>query len=679
MDKIIEELISKMTLEEKVSMCHGSGLFRTEAVERLGIPALKMSDGPMGVRKEFNNDKWEPIGNTDDFVTYLPCNTALAATWNTELAYESGKLLGAEARGRGKDVILAPGINIHRSPLCGRNFEYMSEDPYLISRLAVPFIKGVQENDVAACVKHLALNNQETERLNVNVEVDERTLREIYLPGFEAAVKEADSYTIMSAYNKFRGEHCSHNQYLLNDILKGEWEYEGVVISDWGAVHDTYEAAYKGMDIEMSVTDNFDDYFLANPLIEKIKSGEIEEKVIDDKVRRILKLMFKLKIFSEDRFKGAYNTAEHREKTLKVARESVVLLKNENSLLPLDEKKLKTLAVIGDNAERLHSNGGGSAEIKALYEISPLMGIKMKLGGNMKINFARGYSEKEEDREKLLSEAIEAAKNADAVVIVGGLNHNFDTEGADRNDIKLPYGQDELINKVLEINKNTAVVILSGSPVEMSGWISKAQAVVQSWYTGMEGGRALAEVLFGDVNPSGKLPVTFPNTIEQSPAHKIGEFPGDTDVHYDEGVFVGYRYFTSNNIKPLFCFGHGLSYTNFLYSNLSITKEEREEEIKIKVTFSIENIGDAAGAETAQLYVRDIDSSVERPIMELKGFSKVFLKPGEMKEIEINLDKSSLTFYSQVQKSWILEKGEFEVLISSSCEDIRLRDKFEII
>jgi beta-glucosidase len=337
MEKIIEEIINKMTLEEKVSMCHGNGLFRTEAVERLGIPALKMSDGPMGVRKEFTNDKWIPIGNSDDFATYLPCNTALAATWNTELAYESGKLLGAEARGRGKDIILAPGINIHRSPLCGRNFEYMSEDPYLVSRLAVPFIKGVQENDVAACVKHFALNNQETERLNVDVEADERTLREIYLPGFEAAVKEADSYTIMSAYNKFRGEHCSHNQYLLNDILKGEWEYEGVVISDWGAVHDTFEAAYKGMDIEMSVTDNFDDYFLANPLIEKVKSGEIEEKVIDDKVRRILMLMFKLKMFSKDRAKGAYNTADHREKTLKVARESVVLLKNENSMLPLDE------------------------------------------------------------------------------------------------------------------------------------------------------------------------------------------------------------------------------------------------------------------------------------------------------------------------------------------------------
>jgi beta-glucosidase len=678
MDRIIEELISKMTLEEKVSMCHGNGLFRTEAVERLGIPALKMSDGPMGVRKEYNNDKWEPIGNSDDFVTYLPCNTALAATWNTELAYESGKVLGAEARGRGKDVILAPGINIHRSPLCGRNFEYMSEDPYLISRLAVPFIKGVQENDVAACVKHFALNNQETERLNVNVEVDERALREIYLPGFEAAVKEADSYTIMSAYNKLRGEHCSHNQYLLNDILKGEWEYEGVVISDWGAVHDTYEAAYKGLDIEMSVTDNFDDYFLANPLIDKVKSGEIEEKVIDDKVRRILKLMFKLKIFAEDRFKGAYNTAEHRAKTLKVARESVVLLKNENAMLPLNEKNLKTLAVIGDNAEKLHSNGGGSAEIKALYEISPLMGLKMKLGGNVKVSFARGYSEKEEDREKLLLEAVEAAKKADAVVIVGGLNHNYDVEGADRKDMKLPYAQDELINKVLEANKNTAVVILSGSPVEMDKWLPKAQAVVQSWYAGMEGGVALADVLLGDINPSGKLPVTFPKTIEDSPAHKIGEFPGGSDVNYSEGLLVGYRYFTTKYTEPLFCFGHGLSYTSFEYSDLNIEEKEEEENIKVKVSFSIMNSGEREGAETAQLYVRDTASSVVRPAYELKGFSKIFLKPGEKKTVEITLDKSSLAFYSEDKKSWLAEAGEFEALIGSSCEDIKLREKFVI-
>ncbi|MDP4088277.1 MAG: glycoside hydrolase family 3 C-terminal domain-containing protein, partial [Bacillota bacterium] len=510
----IEELIGSMTLEEKVSMCHGAGLFRTAAVERLGIPPLKMSDGPMGVRKEFPNDNWNSLDYSDDFVTYLPCNTALAATWNRELAYESGRVLGDEARGRGKDVILAPGINIHRSPLCGRNFEYMSEDPYLISQMAVPFIKGVQENDVAACVKHFALNNQETERLAVNVEVDERTLREIYLPGFEAAVKEGNSYTIMGAYNKYRGTHCSHNDYLINDVLKGQWSYDGVVISDWGAVHDTFEAAYNGLDIEMNVTSSFNEHFMADPLIEKVRSGEIKEEAVNEKVRRILRLMFKLKMFDHDRFKGAYNTREHREKALDTAREAVVLLKNENSMLPLNEKKIKRLAVIGDNAERLHSNGGGSAEIKALYEISPLLGLKMKLGGNTEVGFARGYSsEADADKEKLMKEALQIAKAADTVVFVGGLNHSFDTEGLDRTDLKLPYGQDELIKRIVEVNKNTVVVMISGSPVEMNEWIDDAAAVVQSWYSGIEGGYALAEVLLGDVNPSGKLPVTFPKTL----------------------------------------------------------------------------------------------------------------------------------------------------------------------
>jgi beta-glucosidase len=363
---------------------------------------------------------------------------------------------------------------------------------------------------------------------------------------------------------------------------------------------------------------------------------------------------------------------------LNTARESIILIKNENSVLPLDEKKLTSLAVIGDNSERLHSNGGGSAEIKALYEISPLMGLKMKLGGNMKINFARGYSEVEEDREMLLLEAVEAAKNADAVVVVGGLNHSFDTEGADRKDLKLPYGQDELINKILGVNKNTAVVILSGSPVEMEQWIDKAPAVVQSWYAGMEGGLALAEVLLGEVNPSGKLPVTFPKTLEASPAHKLGEFPGNSDVKYNEGLLAGYRYFTTRNIEPLFCFGHGLSYTSFEYSDLNIYKEADEEETRIRVSFNITNTGDREGAEAAQLYVRDMTSSVERPAFELKGFKKIFLKSGEKKLVDIILDKTSLAFYNEVKKAWLAEAGEFEALVGSSCGDIRLAGKFII-
>lgn len=667
----IEELLKQMTLREKVALIHGNGLFRTEGVERLGIPPLNMSDGPMGVRKEFPNASWEAIDNSDDYVTYLPCNTALAATWNTELAYESGKVLGDEARGRGKDVILAPGINMVRSPLCGRNFEYMGEDPYLAARISVPFIKGVQEHDVAACVKHFALNNQETDRLAINVEVDERALREIYIPAFEAAVKEGNSYTIMGAYNKFRGTFCSHNNYLLNNILKGEWGYDGVVISDWGAVHDTYEAANNGLDIEMNVTYNFDEYFMANPLIEAVEAGKVEEKVIDEKARRILRLMHKIKIFNKERYQGAYNTPEHREKTLNTARESIVLLKNQEGFLPLDKSKIKTLAVIGDNAEKLHSNGGGSAEIKALYEISPLLGLKMKLGGNIKIIFARGYSENEELKQQLFEEAIETAKNADAVIFVGGLTHKLDSEGIDKPDLKLPYGQDELVEELLEVNKNTTVVMLSGSPIDMGPWLEKAPAVVQTWYNGMEGGYALAEVLLGDVNPSGKLPVTFPKTIENSPAHCIGEFPGDKDVHYKEGIFIGYRYFSTFEVEPLFCFGHGLSYTTFDYSGIQVSQEASEEDMNIKVTVDVANTGDRAGAEVVQLYISDVEASVKRPVKELKGFSKIFLTNGEKQTAVFELDKSALAFYNESERCWQVESGEFEILVGSSSEDIR--------
>ncbi|WP_163192947.1 glycoside hydrolase family 3 C-terminal domain-containing protein [Clostridium thermarum] len=674
----IEELLKKMTLEEKVGLIHGNGLFRTEGVERLGIPALKMSDGPMGVRREFPNDNWNSLDYSDDYVTYLPSNTALAATWNRDLAYESGKVLGAEARGRGKDIILAPGINIVRSPLCGRNFEYMSEDPYLAGAMAVPYIKGVQENHVAACVKHFALNNQETERLNVNVEVDERALREIYLPAFEAAVKEGKSYTIMSAYNKFRGTYCSHSNYLLDDILKGEWGYDGVVISDWGAVHDTYEAANCALDIEMNVTNNFDEYFLAKPLIEAVKAGKVDEKVIDEKARRILRLMHRINIFEEGRYSGAYNTAEHREKTLRTAREAIVLLKNDNSVLPLDKNKIKTLAVIGENAEKLHALGGGSAEIKALYEISPLLGLKMKLGGNVEVKYAKGYSENEAQAQQLLEEALDIAEKADAVIFVGGLTHKLDTEGLDKPDLKLPYGQDVLIEKLLQANENTVIVMLSGTPVDMGAWLEKASAVVQTWYNGMEGGYALAEVLLGDVNPSGKLPVTFPKRLEDSPAHSIGEFPGRKDVHYREGIFVGYRHFSTNNVEPLFWFGHGLSYTTFEYNNIKLTKEEREDNIRISVCVDIKNTGNRDGAEVVQLYIRDVEASVVRPVKELKGFQKLYLKSGESSTAELVLDKTALAFYNEIKHCWQVEAGKFEILIGSSSEDIRQRAIFTV-
>lgn len=695
----IEEIVSELKLEEKVAMVHAAGLFRNGSVERLGIPSLYMSDGPMGVRNEFPNASWVPVGNTDDYVTYLPSISALACTWNRDLAYEEGNILGREARGRGKDIILAPGINIVRSPLGGRNFEYMSEDPYLTAQLAVPYIKGVQENDVAACVKHFAVNSQETERLNVDVVIDQRAVREIYLPAFEAAVKEGNAYSIMSAYNKLWGLHCSHNKWLLRDVLEKEWGYDGVLVSDWSAISDTKLAAEAGMDIEMSVTDNFDEYFFANPLIKAVKAGEIKEELIDEKVRKILKLMYRVNVFSDERKSGEYNSFESRQKTLDIARESVVLLKNEENLLPLS-KKIKKVAVIGQNANIRHCEGGGSAEVKSLYEVTPLMGIKMLLGGNAEVAYAKGYTHDFNERETVNKEAIELAKNSDVVIFVGGLKHtkedfslfqnalhsikeddmvvNIDSEGNDKTDMKLPYNQDEIINSLLEVNPNTIVVITAGSPVDMSSWADKSKALVNVSYNGMEGGRALAEVLFGDVNPSGKLTVTIPKKLEDSPAHSIGEFPGEAQVRYDEGIFVGYRYFSTYDVEPQFVFGHGLSYTKFQYDDIEVNLTEENDEINATVKFKVTNIGEKEGAEVAQIYVNDVECSEKRPLIELKGFEKIRLLPDESKEVTVKLDKKSFAFYSDEENSWVVEEGKFNILIGSSSSDIKLEESINI-
>lgn len=699
-DNKIEEIIKCLTIEEKIGMIHGAGLFRTEGVERLGIKPLKMADGPMGVRNEFPDDSWVPYGYSDDYVSYLPCNTALSSTWNRDLAYKEGYVLGSEARGRGKDVILAPGINIIRSPLCGRNFEYMSEDPYLTKEMAVPYVKGVQENDVAVCVKHFAVNNQETERLNVDVIVSDRALREIYFPAFEAIVKEGNAYAIMAAYNKLWDQYCGHNPKLLQEILRNEWGFDGVVVSDWSGVHDTKEAAEAGMDIEMSVTYNFDEYFFANPMIHAVNSGIVKEEVIDDKIRNILKLMDRLNMFSEDRKKGAYNSYKNRQKALEIARESIILLKNEEKVLPLKEKEIKTIAVIGENADIRHSLGGGSAEIKALYEITPLLGIKMKLGGNTEVKYAKGYTHQEEEREEALKEAIELAKNSDAVIFVGGLKHtkedfelyqnalestkegeqvvNIDSEGNDKTNMLLPYKQDEVIGELLKVNKNTIVVISTGSPVDMSSFASDAKAIIQTSYNGMEGGLALAEVIFGDVNPSGKLPYTIPVRLEDSPAHYLGEFPGGEKVRYDEDIFVGYRYFSSYDVKPLFSFGHGLSYTNFKYDDLKIELNELDDDVNVTVSLKLTNVGEVAGSEIVQLYINDVEASVKRPNIELKGFEKIHLEPKETKIVKFNLNKKDFAFYNEEIKSWTLESGKFNILVGSSSYNISLIEEVNL-
>lgn len=713
-EKRIDELLSQLTLEEKINMIHGVGIFMSGGVPRLGIPPLKMSDGPMGVRKEFANDSWMNIGTTDDYVSYLPSNSALASTWSRDMAYKTGRVLGAEARGRGKDVILAPGINIKRSPICGRNFEYMSEDPRIVEELVVPLIKGIQENDVAACVKHFAVNNQETDRLEVDTYLDERTLREIYWPGFKAAIDKGESHTIMGAYNKLFGEFCSHSKYLLTEILRDEWGYDGAVISDWGAVHDTIEAAESDLDIEMSITGNFDDYYMANPLLEAVKKGKIEEERIDKKVRNILRTMLRLNMLGEDRknrVAGAYNAPLNRDAILECAEESIVLLKNEDNRLPIQKDGLETLAIIGQNGERVHSGGGGSAEIKALYEVSPLLGMKMQLGGDVEVKYAKGYyipskkeekhnwqidsldkmdiSKEEEERlialkleeetknyqEEYLLEAIALAKTTKEVILVVGLDHDYDVEGKDRSDMKLPYGQDRLINEVLAVNPNAIVVVIAGSPIEMNSWADSAKAIVWSYYAGMEGGRAIAKVILGEVNPSGKLVETFPKKLMDSPAHKLGEFGCYGKVTYNEGVNVGYRYYDSHDIEVEFPFGHGLSYTTFEYSKLKVSvNEAANDDIEVRIQVSVKNTGSLYGAEVVQVYVSDLEASVQRPIHELKGFTKVYLAPGEEQIVNIILHKDSFSFYDVESHSFVVEPGEFEIQLCSSSRDIKMTD-----
>ena len=664
-------------------------------------------------------------------MTYCPSNSAIAATWNRKIAYESGRVMGEEARGRGKDIILGPGINMKRIPANGRNFEYMSEDPYLISELVVPLIEGIQESDVAACVKHFALNNQETERLWVNVEIDERALREIYLPGFEAAVKKGHSYSLMGAYNLFRGVHCCESEALLGDILRKEWGYDGMIVSDWGAVHNTEAAAKSPLDLEMSVTYDFDKYILADPLIEAVKEKKASEKDIDEKVRHLLLMMFRLKMLDAaenfTRKSGCYNTAEHRDTVRKAAEESFVLLKNEEHRLPLKAEGMKELLVIGDNAERLHALGGGSAEIKALYEISPLMGLKSQLGGNTKVTYARGYyvSPKEESeeswqekstdenldqdavlaerkkvseevlqkREELRQEAVALARKAKEVILVVGLNHDYDVEGFDRDNMELPYDQDQLIEEVLAVNPDTVIVMMAGNAVSMGKWKDKAKAIVWQWYCGMEAGNVLTDVLFGRVNPSGKLPESMPYCMEDCGAVALGEYPGrplteeekkhmnaHTTMTYHDGIYVGYRYYEKYNVPVQFCFGHGLSYTTFDYSDVKAytlaakgrsEKSDPLDEVNVITEVTVTNTGDRTGKEIVQVYVGMKDSKIDRAVKELRGFDKVELAPQESKVVQIPLTRRAFTYYDVKEKAFVVEPGEYQIYIAKSLQDVQ--------
>jgi beta-glucosidase len=681
----IDSLIKLMTLEEKVTMIKASSSFTSGGVERLGIKEIVMSDGPHGVRHEHTRD-WNRNDKIDYRCTYLPTGIALGATWNPELGYKFGSVLGSEAKKRGKDIILGPGINIIRTPLNGRNFEYMTEDPYLNSVMAVGYIQGVQDQGISSCVKHYLANNQEVNRDSVNVIMSERALREIYLPGFKAAIQKGGAYTIMGAYNKFRGQHCAHNEYLINKILKGELGFKGAVISDWSAAKNTMQALNYGLDIEMGTEMNnwgkwnYNNFFMGDTAIKLVKSGKVPEALIDEKVRRILWVSYKANMYGK-RTPGEINTRKHQQIALKVAEEAIVLLKNDK-ILPL-KTTTKSIAVIGNNAVRLHAQGGGSSQVPALYEITPLQGIKSFLGNDsVKIKFEQGYIPLKEWKQdpELIAKAVKAASEAESVIIVGGYIHGFsddwdqikyDGEGQDKKDIILPFGQDELIKAVIQANPNTIVVLMGGGACDMSKWVKETKAIVQAWYPGMEGGTALANILFGKVNPSGKLPVTFPKKLEDIPAHKLGEYPGGADVKYKEDVFVGYRYFDTYKVNPLFAFGHGLSYTSFTYSNLKVNKEGEE----VTVTLLLKNSGTVPGAEVVQIYVTDEVSTVERPAKELKAFQKIFLYPGESRSITMPLSKEAFKYFDESRMDWVLEPGKFFIKAGSSSNDIRLTEE----
>lgn len=701
MEKRIEKLIKKMTLEEKVGLLHGNSKFYVAGVERLGIPEWSLSDGPHGVRAEINRHDWAYAGWTNDSASYFPTGTAFAAAWNPELAYRRGEVLGEEARWRKKDVLLGPGVNIIRSPLCGRNFEYMSEDPYMNSVLAVAYIKGLQSRDVACSVKHFAVNNQETNRTTVDVECSERALREIYLPAFKAAVQEGGALTVMAAYNKFRGEFCAENNYLVRKILRNEWGFDGVYVTDWGAAHSTVPSMEAGLDLEMgTLIDKYEDWYYANPLIEAVKSGKVPMSLVDEKVGDVLRVMIKTNVLDpKKRFgPGSMNTKEHQQATYDAAAEAIVLLKNQNNLLPLDFSSIKSLAVIGDNATRKHSNGGLSSEIKAVYEVTPLEALRAKWGDKVDIRFAQGYeklstfvegsnngqssgtfSSKTQESDALLKEAVEVARTSDVALLVCGLNHDYDTESFDRLNMDIPYGQVELIQEVVKANPRTIVVMIAGSPLNMAAVDICSPAIVWAWFNGMEGGNALVDVLSGKVNPSGKMPFTTPVSLDQSPAHALGNFPGrDLKVNYEEDILVGYRWFDTKGLPVVYPFGYGLSYTTFDYSNLNTDKETYDQADTIQATFTLTNTGDREGAEVAQLYVSDPVCSVMRPVKELKGFKKVFLKPGESRRITLDIPVSSLAFYSEAQSQFVVEPGEFILQLGASTSDIKQKISIDV-
>lgn len=707
----VEDALSRLTLEEKVALTHAQSKFCSPGVARLGIPEFWMTDGPHGIRPEVLWDEWEQAGWTNDSCVAFPALTCLAATWNPKIALLYGKSIGEEARYRNKTVLLGPGVNIYRSPLNGRNFEYMGEDPYLAGKMVVPYVQGVQQNGVAACVKHYALNNQEVNRHTTNVIVDDRALYEIYLPAFKAAVQEGKAWAIMGSYNLYKDQHGCHNQYLLNDILKGEWGFDGVVISDWGGVHNTQQAITNGLDMEFGSWTNglsngasnaYDNYYLADPYLQLIREGKVGTKELDDKVRRILRLAYRTNM-DRNRPYGSLCSDAHFAAARQIGEEGIVLLQNKNNVLPIDLNRAKKIAVIGENAVKMMTVGGGSSSLKVKYELSPLDGIRKRVGDKAEVVYARGYvgdpsgeyngvksgQDLEDNRspEELIAEAVAVAREADYVIFIGGLNKSAhqDCEDADRKELGLSYGQDQVIAALAQANKNLIMVNISGNAIAMP-WVKEVPAIVQAWYLGSEAGNAIASVLLGDVNPSGKLPFTFPVSLQDVGAHQLGEYPGTprndgsnlVDEKYNESIFVGYRWADKQKTRPLFSFGHGLSYTTFEYGKVTVDKKAIAKDEPITFTLTVKNTGDREGAEVVQLYISDKKSSLPRPVKELKGFQKVYLQPGEVKQVSFTIGTDALSFFDDGKHEWVAEPGQFEALMGASSTDIRGKVVFEL-
>ena len=706
----VEDALARMTLEEKVGMTTAQSKFSSRGVPRLGIPEVWHTDGPHGIRPEVLWDEWDQAGWTNDSCTAFPALINLAATWDKEMSLLYGRSIGEEARYRKKDILLGPGINICRTPLNGRNFEYMGEDPYLAGQMVVPYVKGVQENGVAACVKHYAVNNQEFQRTQSNSVVDDRTLYEIYLPAFKAAVQEGNAWAIMGSYNLYNGQFNCHNKKLLVDILKGEWGFDGVVVSDWGGCRDDEEAVLNGLDIEMgtwtngltgAASDGYRNYHMADPYLKGLREGTYTTKELDDKVRRILRTIFRTSMRPEPNY-GRFVCPEHYQAARDISAAGVVLLKNDNNTLPLNVPEGGKILLVGENVVKKMVVGGGSSNLKTAYEVNPLEGIQNAYGDKAEVVWARGYvgdtstsynavdtgQDLTDNRspEVLIAEAVEAAKDADYVIFVGGLNKSAhqDNESTDRLQITLPYGQEKVIEALAEVAKNLVVVNISGSAVAMP-WADKVGAIVQGWYGGTETGNALADVLTGKVNPSGRLPFSVPFCYEDGPIKTERQYPGIKEpgdqywqTHYDEGVYVGYRWYDTKEIPVQFPFGHGLSYTTFEYSNAKAAKPSMTASGTLKVSVDVANTGDCDGAEVVQLYVADPEASIDRPAKELKGFEKVFLKAGQKKTVTFEIDAEDLSYFDADKHEWVAEPGEFQALFARSAGDIQTMVSFQL-